>query len=78
MAYTNYRITGELWIEEDGEKRVSSFNRDHLMFYIGMREAGLTHDQAGSKLLEKHAHGGGPHPRVYWDDELELEEPGSG
>lgn len=73
MSFTDYRIEGELRLVQDDVVLVSSFSRDHLMFYVGMREAGLTHADAASRLMERYGGPcGGPRPRVYYADETEL------
>lgn len=72
MSFDDYRIEAEQKIVQNGIVLVSSFWRDHLMYYIGLRDAGLTHPQAGRKLLEKYGRGGGPHPHVHSEDEIGL------
>lgn len=74
MGDFNYRIEAENKVvdQDTGVVLMTSFWRDHCFHYIGMREAGATHAQTASNMRKKYGQGGGPRPRFYHEDEIEL------
>jgi hypothetical protein len=59
-------------IDDNGVCLIDSFWRHDCLIYMALREAGLKHEQAADQIGKKYT-GGGPRPRFFFEDEVELE-----
>jgi len=58
-------------VNEEGTVLVDSFWRHDCLVYMALREAGISHGRAAAQISKRYT-GGGPRPRFFCVDEVEL------
>ncbi len=69
--WEDYKVESETRLYENGKLVASSFWRHDIDNYLLLRRAGVSHGKAVHTLTANRT-GGGPRPRFYCEDEIEL------